>query len=405
MGTLPHPEILKLHEHAISANLVDSRPAMLAGIAPSFVASLPLGATPSDQILRDLNTFNDAGALVDGTVPLVTWLTNAAQLAGLRVESAAFRSAIEQYQAHAGPNIGAGEALMEASIGDEAEAAQHSLRKSERLLSNLLVITSFGPTLWLADSQFVKPEDVKDALLKATPTPPHEWVLYEKRLYSLRNLGDECWRSACVTSTIRATDASVWSATADKDRRAIVLHLLRRTLEARLWPDVRYRDDVRCYAFAPSTDLSPRVISYGGASRRSAVTVFKGYSTKGRTTYYRHLGFSSHFRSFDGQWYLEISPTYVFTSDGKSLYRYHQDRLQDIKRYDRNRAVLSQVLLLADYLRGHDDLFTKKYPYLLFGSLLEFNTEVGIDESMWMRRESASDASLLKQSEFSFIDP
>src|SRR5690242_13773946 len=92
MGNLlSHDEILELHAAVISARLVESRAALLAGVDGGFVAGLPHGASPSDQILRDLDTMNAAGTLADDTVPLDVWLKNAVALAGAKNEAGIFR--------------------------------------------------------------------------------------------------------------------------------------------------------------------------------------------------------------------------------------------------------------------------------------------------------------------------
>jgi Effector-associated domain 5 len=93
MGLLSHDEILKLHACVVSAGLVESGPALLAGIDGPFVAGLPRGASPSDQLLRDLGGLNAVPALADRSVPLSIWLANAIQLAGSRVEATTFREA------------------------------------------------------------------------------------------------------------------------------------------------------------------------------------------------------------------------------------------------------------------------------------------------------------------------
>jgi hypothetical protein len=48
--------------------------------------------------------------------------------------------------------------------------------------------------------------------------------------------------------------------------------------------------------------------------------------------------------------YLEITPTYRFTRDGFELDLFHEDFLRGIKRMEGHRAVLSAVLLWADFL-------------------------------------------------------
>lgn len=99
MGTLTHEQILELHAAAIAARLGNSRSALLANIHPGFVAGLQVLAAPSEQLLCDLSALNEAGALVDGSVPLVAWLKSAIALAGPRTEAATFQRALEQFVA------------------------------------------------------------------------------------------------------------------------------------------------------------------------------------------------------------------------------------------------------------------------------------------------------------------
>jgi tetratricopeptide (TPR) repeat protein len=82
--------IRELHAATLSANLIWSRDALMAGIDGGFVAGLASAPTPAAQLMIDLDALNKAGALADATVPLQIWLANAAQLAGMRVESAIF---------------------------------------------------------------------------------------------------------------------------------------------------------------------------------------------------------------------------------------------------------------------------------------------------------------------------
>jgi hypothetical protein len=96
MGLLSHSEILKLHAAAISARLMESRFALLAGIDAGFVAGLPREANASDQILRDLDALNAVEALADGSVPLAVWLANAATRTSALKESAVFNVALER---------------------------------------------------------------------------------------------------------------------------------------------------------------------------------------------------------------------------------------------------------------------------------------------------------------------
>ena len=83
--------IHELHAAAVSSGLARSRDALLSGIDRGIVAGLPSAENPAAQLLVDLSELNDLGALENGTVPLHTWLANAAQLAAMRREAALFK--------------------------------------------------------------------------------------------------------------------------------------------------------------------------------------------------------------------------------------------------------------------------------------------------------------------------
>lgn len=97
-GILDQTELLELHAAALSAGMADVRPGSLARIPSDFVASLKVTAVPSEQLLSDLSAMNTAGSLMDGSVPLETWLHNAVALAGGRRETVVFKRLLEQVQ-------------------------------------------------------------------------------------------------------------------------------------------------------------------------------------------------------------------------------------------------------------------------------------------------------------------
>lgn len=95
MSILRHDEILEIWTAAIAV-LAESRAVLLAGIPTSFIGTLPVNASPSDQILSDLDVLNKTGTLTDETTPLLIWLMNACGLAGLRAEAHIFRKALDR---------------------------------------------------------------------------------------------------------------------------------------------------------------------------------------------------------------------------------------------------------------------------------------------------------------------
>lgn len=79
MPLFPHRTILELHTAAIRLGL--QRRALLMGLSEAFVASLTEMPDTASQILFDLGTLNRIEQLLDGTVPLESWLHNAVHFA------------------------------------------------------------------------------------------------------------------------------------------------------------------------------------------------------------------------------------------------------------------------------------------------------------------------------------
>jgi hypothetical protein len=114
------------------------------------------------------------------------------------------------------------------------------------------------------------------------------------------------------------------------------------------------------------------------------VTVVSHYEHKMKSgkpyKYLRHGAFQGRFRFVGGQWYLEITPTYRFTRNGKDLDRYHENRLSGIKRFERNRSVLSQLLVWQAVLRA-PWIRADRSRLLEFAPLVSFRFPSDVDES------------------------
>ncbi|WP_437968944.1 Clp protease N-terminal domain-containing protein [Sorangium sp. So ce260] len=144
-GLLSHDAILELRSAVISAGLTESRRALLAGISPELVASLPDAAAPGAQVLTDLDALRTTGALADGSVPLATWLQNAVALSGPREEAAVFRRALSLVRGARGgtaepgqprdDSAGAPSGAAPLSAAISAPAARGRIPIDERLLA------------------------------------------------------------------------------------------------------------------------------------------------------------------------------------------------------------------------------------------------------------------------------
>lgn len=257
-------------------------------------------------------------------------------------------------------------------------------RRTEKLHSNLLALDGLPSQVFIAATDCRSARDIWALVRKSEEEVDGAWVLWEKKIISFHDLSESPWPSICETGTVEAFATSEWAACTDAQRQRIFVQLLNQTLRAQLSPAVRYWPKEDCYAITGK----PRKLSYQSLKRPSKITVvsqFKKDAADGRHfEWYRHLALRTQFRCLEGNWFLEITPTYRFTSDGSTLDRLHLDRLKGIKRIEGNRAVLSSVLFWADYLRPKTNLFNGTPPPLQFGSLATFDSGVGIVDQEWL---------------------
>lgn len=127
-----------------------------------------------------------------------------------------------------------------------------------------------------------------------------------------------------------------------------------------------------------------RRFKYQNLKVKSTVTVVMRYEQKSKDgriyPYFRHSAFQARFRFLGDEWFLEITPTYRFTFDGKTLDRFHDKRLSGIKRFERNRSVLSQLLVWQAILRAPWTR-TDRLRLLEFAPMVSFEFDSGVIES------------------------
>lgn len=275
-------------------------------------------------------------------------------------------------------------------LGEDKTRGLHlgPLPIKETLISNLLPLKSFPERIWVGHTEQRDPKIVWSILNRSRPRVSGDWLLHDSSIVSFQNLTEGPWLQICDPGGSEDFDASEWAYTSDKDRSRQFVQLLNNTLRSQLYPEVQWHPALVCYMFAADSATAPIKKSYRSLRHKTQVTVVSKYvkTNKGGKKFVtlRHLSFRGQFKLFEGQWYLEISPTYVFTWNGKNQDRFHESKLSKIKRIEGNRAVLSHVLLWAQTLAQAGDLF-RPTPSLRFGELLEHELPVGFNDKEWLQ--------------------
>jgi hypothetical protein len=280
--------------------------------------------------------------------------------------------------------------------------------KKEILYSNLLKVSFFPDRIYAAESDFRKPNQVWEELNKHDKHISGVFFLKSKSILSFCNLGEHPWDKICKVGSLKIHDTSEWANSEDAEKRRDFVQLLNLCLRGMAHKlGLEYHKTKECYYFRPTIKLSQRSITYQSIAKNASRDVFHGYPNKrdpSRIAYYRHSAFEGKFVATDCGWYLQITPTYLFTSDGYRLAWYHEDNLKLIKQKEKNPAVLGQVIMWAEYLRPRNDLFRRKYQFLEIGDLLTFDIDVGIDDETWLPQEEEEERQELSAAEPGLFD-
>ncbi len=272
------------------------------------------------------------------------------------------------------------------TINDGVYFAPHV--RDEDLISNLLQVARLPAQLWMAETEFRLPKDLYEALDEHQERAPNEWFLKDGRLYTPHNLREHPWNAVCDVGTVESIEIAEWRDADSWEVQRDFVRLLNQCLRTRCGHlGLRWSKEEHCYHFKPTRNLRPREFTYRSLINETSREVFRHYAKKNaadETAYYRHCGFEGEFRTFGGEWYLQITPRYVFTKDGRELHPYREEYQAKIKTIEGSAAVRGLVVMFAELLR-HDDptLFHSPYPFLGFGELAQATVPVSIDDADW----------------------
>ena len=226
-----------------------------------------------------------------------------------------------------------------------------SFNEQERLFSNLLPVKQLPQKLTFAKTRRTSFQRVKDEIDGYTPP----FTIHGKFLYTLSDLRHEenVLRDFCDTGTIDDKAVAEWLDDEDMCRELVFLmnqlfgsHRHRCGLSYN--PDFGRtyfpRENDKDQAFT-RTWTSPR-------SKRSDTRTVAQYYEYGAFRFWRHLAAEFSFVRFGSNWFLQVSPKYFFTDDGKKPC--HSDMVGPYttsqKAKERNLAVMNHVLFWAHTL-------------------------------------------------------
>jgi len=168
----------------------------------------------------------------------------------------------------------------------------------------------------------------------------------------------------------------------DRDRLNLLVELVRATLISIYHGQLRWSPAARVAYFKLYEDQPERKFKWGRGPGRTVVKARESLNHEGLSGY-RHEAAALGVRCLSGQHVLSVSPTYLFTFNGRQLSSFHAEALKKMKAQDRAAAVSQQLRMWESLLREKGQLGTDAVPFAL-GRLLEVEIPVQPPEQAWL---------------------
>ncbi len=290
-------------------------------------------------------------------------------------------------------NLLAKAALRKLALPNDGGLYLGATPRQETIFTDLLPVREFPQRFYYAHTNCSSRKEALDLLFEAAKVSGNEvwrgFTISNSTVYSFYDLSGSRWKEIAEEGTIESDLTFEWSVTTDPNRKKLFVELLNVTLQDQLREDDIYFSNMdKFYFHRASDDLSDRSRRYRSRRKNASRDVFKRYQSKldpERTLYFRHVAFHGHFLEMDGNWFLQITPTYRFTKDGYRDSRFSADALSGIKRLENNQAVHGQVVMWSEFLQK-ETLFSQQN-LIKFYPLMQFTADSGFDDADWVKRE------------------
>lgn len=254
----------------------------------------------------------------------------------------------------------------------------------ETLVSNLLPVQKLPPRLYVAPTEHRTRQAVFKILKESGQPYGPEWLLTDRTIVSAHDLTERPYSLVCDAGAVDDFAVEEWSNSSDEARVRDFVQLLNACLREKTKDFLLYHHErpTDCLYFRPATAGIARVVGYHAAKNKTTREVVMVKKRKdGSISFVRHNAIKWRFFAWEAQWFLEITPTYFFTTDGTRPLRWYEDLLKGIKRLENNGAVLGQFQMWAALLREDGNMIESPYPLLGLGKPITFDVDFGFNEN------------------------
>lgn len=178
-------------------------------------------------------------------------------------------------------------------------------------------------------------------------TPRFDWVIKGRTFWSFHDPRSECTRLIVDQDQVEAIDTSDISLHEDLDEQYNFSFFLKQLLRHQFDRDLGWEKGNKIFYFRAEKENTSRSFKYLATKNRTETDVVNASQDKkepGKIAFVRHHAFAPRFELMLDQWFLIISPTYHFTTNGFVPHSYPAALLSGKKRMDNNASLRGQVI-------------------------------------------------------------
>ena len=273
------------------------------------------------------------------------------------------------------------------AVGTEWVQPPGAAKQPERLLTNLM------PIQWRADRLFsAAAPDINPRLL-VEPAP----MFRDGRTWSLRPFSEALVREARLTDHKEGT-LEPFRCSSEPSDLNLVRELVRREILMRHRERLLWNPSKELAYFARGPGEWDTVSYVWSAPSGRAVVAPQAAKTRDGFTGYRHDAAQLDVRRLDGNWFVQIRPSYLFTWDGVLVSRHHHGALAKIKKIDKHSAVSQMLRMWQHVLVERLTLEAPEFQPYELGPLVECMVSRSIVDRTWQQLGASDDVDELQSS-------
>ncbi|TQD33266.1 DUF4365 domain-containing protein [Rhodobacter capsulatus] len=232
------------------------------------------------------------------------------------------------------------------------------------------------------------------ALLLDSDEPPRlDWVIRGGSFWSFHDPRTSSCREIVDLDQVEAVETNCLAFHEDLNEQHHFAYLLKNALRHQVRADLNWHKENALLYFRALAADTPRRFYYESAKNKThadVVNVVTSKKDEGQVAYVRHHAFVPRFEVLGDQWYLVITPTYYFTTNGFTPHSYPHALLSGKKRLDNSGSLRGQVIMWHRFLtqneQASDDLFAPEQaeePCLAFAEPPQITLDTRVPEDVW----------------------